>query len=269
EKAERLRNGLTPIVQPTAAQRLEAKKRYRHQDGLIHIAVAGGSGTGKSSFINAIRGLGNRSSSNDPCIAATGVAETTGIFGRYPDPNPDRPYVWYDIPGAGTLNVPDWQYFNDQGLYTFDRIIVLFDIRFTATDIAILRHCAHFSIPSYIVRSKSTTHIRNIMDELREEDQYEYDSEEGLRNRARNKLIADTNGTVAHNLGRVGLSSQRVYCIDRAILLKCFSGKRPKDTIDEVLLINSMWDKGGASDANRYCFLQFDLPDLTFEICSP
>lgn len=47
-----------------------------------------------------------------------------------------------DVPEEGTLSIPDWRYFIDQGLYVFDCIVVLFDNRFTETDVTILRNCA-------------------------------------------------------------------------------------------------------------------------------
>ncbi|THU75355.1 P-loop containing nucleoside triphosphate hydrolase protein, partial [Dendrothele bispora CBS 962.96] len=126
--------------------------------GKFHFAIAGLSGSGKSSLVNAFRGVLNQTAK----AAATGITETTMVVGRYPDPNPDKPCIWYDVPGAGTLTIKDWDYFNKQGLYIFDAIIVLFDNRFTATDIAILRNCERWKIPTFIVRSKSDQQIENL-----------------------------------------------------------------------------------------------------------
>ena len=59
------------------------------------LLFAGGSGTDKSSLINAFRGL----KSNSPNAAPTGVIETTMAITRYPDPREELPYkrfVWYD-----------------------------------------------------------------------------------------------------------------------------------------------------------------------------
>ncbi|KAI6097548.1 interferon-inducible GTPase-domain-containing protein, partial [Pisolithus sp. B1] len=128
------REGIQPVVMPNLVEREIAKRRMQYQEGLFHFAVAGVAGSGKSSLINAFRGLRNREAG----AATTGVTETTRVFNRYPDPDPQQPVVWYDIPGANTLSIPEWQYFNAQGLYIFDCIIVLFADRFTATDIAIL-----------------------------------------------------------------------------------------------------------------------------------
>jgi hypothetical protein len=49
---------------------------------------------------------------------------------RYPDPHDELPhsrFIWFDVPGAGTLNVPSWQYFNEQGLFVFDIVILVYD----------------------------------------------------------------------------------------------------------------------------------------------
>ncbi|KAI6030362.1 immunity-related GTPases-like protein [Pisolithus marmoratus] len=195
-----------------------AKRRVQYQEGFFHFAVTGTAGSGKSSLINAFRGLRNR----ETAAAATGVTETTLTLQRYPDPDPQQPVVWYDVPGAGTLSVPDWQYFNTQGLYIFDCIIVLFDNRFTATDVAILRNSARFSIPAYIVRSKADQQIRNTMREMGYDSDDE-NSDSGLRDRlyqvARQQFVEETRRNVRSNLRRANLPDKRVYIISNNALL--------------------------------------------------
>ncbi|EPS98978.1 hypothetical protein FOMPIDRAFT_159477, partial [Fomitopsis schrenkii] len=193
EEAEKnLREGIRPIVIPTQAQFHATKLRLGYKKGFIHFAVAGIAGSGKSSLINAFRGLRNK----DRGAAPTGIVETTSVITRYPDSDPANPFVWYDVPGAGTLSIPDWQYFTDQGLYIFDCIVVLFDNRFTATDVAILRNCARFQIPTYIVRSKSRQHIENIMEDMPNEDS----DAPGVRAAAREQYIRETRESVKKNL---------------------------------------------------------------------
>ncbi|KZT11133.1 P-loop containing nucleoside triphosphate hydrolase protein [Laetiporus sulphureus 93-53] len=234
EKAEQdLREGIRPIVLPNEEEFEQKKKELQYQEGIFHFAIAGVSGSGKSSLLNAFRGLRNK----DKGAAATGITETTSAPTRYPDPDPNNPYVWYDIPGAGTLNIPDWVYFNTQGLYIFDCIIVLFDNRFTETDVAILRNCARFRIPAYIVRSKSRQHIRNLADDLV---QGEDESDAELMARAREQYISQTRQSVARNLDAAQLPNQRVYIVDKEAMVSVVKGKHAKDALDEPELIQDL-----------------------------
>ena len=121
-----LERGIQPEVWPTEEEFQLAKKRVQYDPEKLHFAVCGSSGSGKSSLINAFRGLKN----NSPQAAPTGVVETTMAITRYPDPRRELPYtrlVWFDCPGAGTLEIPGWQYFNEQGLFIFDIIVLVYD----------------------------------------------------------------------------------------------------------------------------------------------
>jgi len=121
-----LANGIQPIVLPTMEEFEAAKVRVQYNENLLHFAVSGPSGSGKSSLINAFRGLRKK----DRGAAQVGVVETTTAVARYPDPRTEPPYprfVWYDVPGAGTAKIPAWQYFNQQGLFIFDFIILVYD----------------------------------------------------------------------------------------------------------------------------------------------
>ncbi|KZT02380.1 uncharacterized protein LAESUDRAFT_414992 [Laetiporus sulphureus 93-53] len=234
EKAEKdLREGIKPIIVPTPEEMEQKKRVLQYQEGLFHFAIAGVSGSGKSSLLNAFRGLRN----SDRGAAAAGIIETTSIPTRYPDPDPENPFVWYDMPGAGTLDIPDWVYFNAQGLYVFDCIIVLFDIRFTQTDIAILRNCARFNIPAYVVRSKSTQHVQNLADDL---EQGENESDEELLARARQQYLSETRESVGRNLELAQLPNQRVYIVDKEMMVQVVKEERRTDLLDESELLQDL-----------------------------
>jgi len=121
-----LEKGIQPEVWPTEEEFQLAKSRVQYDPEKLHFAVCGSSGSGKSSLVNAFRGLKN----NSRQAAPTGVVETTMAITRYPDPRKELPYkrlVWFDCPGAGTLEIPGWQYFNQQGLFIFDIIVLVYD----------------------------------------------------------------------------------------------------------------------------------------------
>ncbi|KAL4066455.1 interferon-inducible GTPase-domain-containing protein [Scleroderma yunnanense] len=218
---EGLRKGIHPVILPTTEEVAAAKARVQYQDGLFHFAVAGVAGSGKSSLVNAIR-------------ARTGVVETTSSIGRYPDPDPKHPFVWYDIPEAGTLAQSDCQYFNNQGLFAFDCIVVLLDNRFTQIDVAILTNCRRFQIPTYIVRLKADVHIDNIIADMKCADDEEDDDS------TREQFIAARRSIVESNLRDAKLPEQRVYCISKKALLSIKKGKLLPEAIDEVEFIQDI-----------------------------
>ena len=153
---------LSPTVWPTEKEFNDAKERFGYMPGNMHFAVTGIAGCGKSSLVNSLRGL--RPSENG--AARTGVNETTTEAARYPHSEKESPLsriVWYDIPGAGTQTTPGGSaYFNAQGLFIFDFIIVVTGDRFTEQDLDILANCRMYNIPSFVVRPKADTHIQNM-----------------------------------------------------------------------------------------------------------
>ncbi|KZT69885.1 hypothetical protein DAEQUDRAFT_765198 [Daedalea quercina L-15889] len=232
EEAERgLRQGIRPVISPTDAEIRATKERLDYKEGSFHVAIAGVAGSGKSSLVNAFRGLRN----SDKGAAPTGVVETTDAISWYPDPSSEYARVWYDVPGAGTLSVPDWLYFTDQGLYVFDCIVVLFDIRLTATDIAILLNAARFRIPTYLVRSKALQHIRNLAADMSDDDTGPL-----TLARARERYIQDTRASVARNLQAAGLLEQRAYLVDKDTLVKIVKGRVVKNEIDDSDLLQDL-----------------------------
>lgn len=77
---------LQPVTMPTQAEWEQCKRDRQYTEGRLHIAIAGVAGSGKSSLINAFRGI-SKGTAN---AADTGVVETTRHIGRYEDPHPDR-----------------------------------------------------------------------------------------------------------------------------------------------------------------------------------
>ncbi|KAF5386317.1 hypothetical protein D9757_008611 [Collybiopsis confluens] len=71
---------------PTQVEFEQTELERQYVEGRLHFAIAGTAGSGKSSLINAFRGVSKGTAS----AAATGVVETTTSIGRYDDPHPDR-----------------------------------------------------------------------------------------------------------------------------------------------------------------------------------
>jgi GTP-binding protein EngB required for normal cell division len=144
-----------------ASSRAAARKRIQYEPGKFHVAVCGTSGSGKSSLINAFRGVRPR----DASAARVGVTETTLQVTRYPDPRSELPYsrfVWYDLPGAGTVAVSSEQYFETQDLSAYDCIIIMYGERFTNI-VDIIEKCLISGIPTFIVRNKADQLIGNMV----------------------------------------------------------------------------------------------------------
>jgi GTP-binding protein EngB required for normal cell division len=238
--------GVCLECRPSQEDVVRMKAKYCYSPGLFHLAVVGTSGCGKSSFINAVRGLSNI----DPIAARTGITECTDKATRYPDPRTNSRIIWYDIPGAGTLNVPDWQYFNDLGLYIFDCIIVLYDNRFSESDLAILRTCKQFiNVEALIVRSKSDQHINNMAcDQMPGGfDPYDSDVDDETRHRflqikskERRRFVDETHQNVQINLESKNLFPQKVYIVCKDAILKIWNNSCSSKEIDEAELRNDV-----------------------------
>ncbi|KAK0475509.1 interferon-inducible GTPase-domain-containing protein [Armillaria novae-zelandiae] len=221
------RRGLRPIEVPSREQFESIKRRY-YREGKFHVAITGISGTGKSSLINAFRGVWD----GEDGAASTDYVENTSVVTSYPDPNTAKPFIWFDVPGSGTLACSDWTYFNDQGLYIFDAIIILFNDRFTATDVAILKNAEQYKIPTYIVRSKSDVHIKNLVQRKRRRAGANVDSVK-LLDEARKEFVAKTQESVKENLRRSDppLQLRKMYAVSRDTLTLIVRGEPLEDSL--------------------------------------
>jgi GTP-binding protein EngB required for normal cell division len=238
--------GVRPECRPSVEDISQMKERYHYSPGFIHIAVVGSAGAGKSSFINAVRGL----SKNDPVAAPTGIVETTDTVTRYADPHQDSRMIWYDVPGSGTPNVSDWQYFNDMGLYIFDCIIVLTDNRVLDSDLSILRACKPFkNIEAFIVRSKSDQHINRMVCEKMPQGFDPCDPDMDAETRSlfllnkleeRQRFIDETSQGVQMHLEREKLPPKKVYVICMDGMLATANKIRSSKAIDEADLLSDV-----------------------------
>ncbi|KAF8418145.1 P-loop containing nucleoside triphosphate hydrolase protein [Tirmania nivea] len=254
-------SGIHPEVWPTAEERRKAEAQMLDpKEDYFHCAIAGLAGSGKSSLINAFRGLRNNLTTAG--VAPTGVTETTVNITAYLDPSPGSRFVWYDVPGAGTIKIKGWQYFNSQGLFVFDLIIVVIDNRFSEQDLIILQHCERYKIPSFIVRSKANQHIDNTMrQQLNWEDTDDERDFNEVYLQARDGLVKKTRASVKDNLRRGKLdSNKKVYIVscDALVSVICDQPKKLrklnqpidevelKETLYEAILARRTWSAEGA-----------------------
>ncbi|WAR22802.1 IIGP5-like protein [Mya arenaria] len=124
----------------------------------ISIAVTGESGTGKSSFINSIRGL----MADDPGAAKVSAVEATLKPTAYDHPDNPNLQVW-DLPGVGTSTFTRDNYLQEVDLSRFDFVLLLSASRFKENDIwlakEILKLKPNFNL--FFVRTKIDEDIRS------------------------------------------------------------------------------------------------------------
>ncbi|XP_064793910.1 interferon-inducible GTPase 5-like [Oncorhynchus masou masou] len=115
----------------------------------LNIAVTGETGSGKSTFVNAFRGVRY----NDDSAAPTGVVETTIEAKAYPHPKYPNMNVW-DLPGIGTANFKPEEYLQKVEFDRFDFFIIVSSERFRANDITLAKEIQKMKKKFYFVRSK-------------------------------------------------------------------------------------------------------------------
>ncbi|XP_010783500.1 interferon-inducible GTPase 1 [Notothenia coriiceps] len=115
----------------------------------LNIAFTGESGSGKSTCVNAFRGLDN----TDERAAPTGYKETTMEVHSYPHPNFPNVTLW-DLPGIGTDNFPADKYLQHVGFERFDFFIIVSADRFRENDVMVAKAIRDMKKKFYFVRSK-------------------------------------------------------------------------------------------------------------------
>ncbi|XP_077083581.1 interferon-inducible GTPase 5-like [Siphateles boraxobius] len=121
----------------------------------LNIAVTGKAGSGKSSFVNALRGIRE----DDDGAAPTGVTETTMEVTMYEHPTMPNVKIW-DLPGIGTPNFKANKYLKDVKFKNYDFFIILNSERFTQNDIMLAKEIRKQKKNYYFVRSKIDNDIR-------------------------------------------------------------------------------------------------------------
>lgn len=213
---------IRPIGISSVKEYATAKERLQYEAEFIHFAVCGTAHSGKSTLIDSfLRGDGR----------VGGVPCTEEAVARHADGDLDCPFVWYEFPGAEAHEGADWEYFAAQGLYLFDAVFLLFDKLLSQTDVAILRNCACFAIPVYIVRMSARAGIeRTVLDAFASPtSQRARYAAAGLDPRLWQKgtkaYVQRTRAAVGKALEDDGLPNQRVYIVEKDTLCKVMVGE--------------------------------------------
>ncbi|KAL6041183.1 hypothetical protein STEG23_022889 [Scotinomys teguina] len=125
-------------------------------DAPINIAVTGESGAGKSSFINALMGVGHE----DQGAAKVGVVETTMERTPYKHPKIKTLTLW-DLPGIGTMKFPPKDYLEKMKFQEYDFFIIVSATRFTKLELDLAKAIRFMKKDYYFVRSKVDVDLEN------------------------------------------------------------------------------------------------------------
>ncbi|XP_025065078.1 LOW QUALITY PROTEIN: interferon-inducible GTPase 5-like [Alligator sinensis] len=174
-----------------------AKKLQKELETLekipLHIAITGEAGSGKSTFVNAIRGLGDE----DAGAAETGVVETTMDPEPYSHPTLPNVTIW-DLLGIGTPRFKPDQYLKQMSFQKYNIIITA--SRFSAHHTQLTKEIQKLGKKCYYVCSKVDADL---------------DAAEKCRPRTYNEegILEEIRNTCNKNLKKASGSSPWVFLI--------------------------------------------------------
>ncbi|KAF8474085.1 hypothetical protein BDZ91DRAFT_779806 [Kalaharituber pfeilii] len=163
--------------QETEIEVKEAEEMLRKPKGeYVHVAVVGLAGGGKSSFVNSIRGLSPGSRDGEVQIAPVGALADgeKAELGLYPHRHHSwyQHIIWYDVPAPvkHSVSMPPWDYFNSEGLFAFDALVLIVGDsgRLCEIEAAVLQQARGRKkpIPVFLVKMKADEGIRGVMSDV-------------------------------------------------------------------------------------------------------
>ncbi|XP_038652012.1 interferon-inducible GTPase 5-like [Scyliorhinus canicula] len=132
------------------------KKANTFKNVSLNVAIMGGSGVGKSTLINALRGL----DVNHADAAPTGVVETTMKLTPYPHPTLPNVTYW-DFPGVASINFPVKQSLKQTNFSQYDFGLIVCAERFSEHDKLLATKMKEAGKSIFFVRSKIDQSIQN------------------------------------------------------------------------------------------------------------
>ncbi|KAM5132031.1 interferon-inducible GTPase 5-like [Mantella aurantiaca] len=170
------------------------------ENAQLNIAVTGESGSGKSTFVNAIRGLDN---DEEEGAAKTGVTETTMKPKAYQHPQYNNMTIW-DLPGIGSPNFKASDYLQEVDFDRYDFFIIMSSERFRQNDMELAKQIKSMGKKFYFVRTKVDSDLN--ASQIRRKKSY---NEEKILNEIRDYCI--------ECLREGGIQDQKVFllsCLD-------------------------------------------------------
>uniref|UniRef100_A0A3Q4MGZ2 IRG-type G domain-containing protein n=1 Tax=Neolamprologus brichardi TaxID=32507 RepID=A0A3Q4MGZ2_NEOBR len=189
----------------------------------LNIAITGESGAGKSTFVNALRGLCD----DEEGAASTGVAEITPEVTAYPHPNYPNVMLW-DLPGIGTTSFPADKYLKLVEFEKFDFFIIISDTRFTENDVKLAKEIQKMEKKFYFVRSK-------IDNDIQAERRTRYFNKERTLKVIRDKCVQGLRGSGFESPQVFLVSSFQLHLYDFSLLHETLDRDLPKYKRDTLL----------------------------------
>uniref|UniRef100_A0A8D0BE45 IRG-type G domain-containing protein n=1 Tax=Salvator merianae TaxID=96440 RepID=A0A8D0BE45_SALMN len=160
----------------------------------LDIAITGESGAGKSTFVNALRGLGDE----EEGAAATGVTETTAQPTPYPYPGHPNVTLW-DLPGIGTPNFKADSYLEAVEFSRYDFFIILASERFKENHVRLAQAIVAENKRFYFVRTK----VDNDLESTRRKKNAP----------AEEKVLEEIRNDCREKLSKAGLQDAKVFLL--------------------------------------------------------